>query len=380
MADARTDVQQPGPDQAVEASPSPEAPESPGASANGESPEASADEGPAAPRRRPVWVNALIIVGILALVCSGGVLVGAWLLSGRYEDKVERADILRDVPRPTTPVTDTSPMNFLVLGSDSRSPEALGFDATGDRSDTIMIVHIMEGRKGAFIFSIPRDSYVYVPPAGSWPGGLNKINAAMAFGGAAHAAKTVYELTKIPLDGAFVVSFDGIHRMVGVVGTVHVCIPYDVASSFTDRYWSAGCHDMGPDEAEEFMRQRYNVPGGDFGRIHDQQLVVRALASQIVSAGMLTNPIDLDRLISIAAESVTADQDTDLRELALDLRGIDPDAISFATTPWTRTMQTDAGSSVELDMTAAQELFQAVIDDRTDEWLSAHPQGLPQPI
>jgi anionic cell wall polymer biosynthesis LytR-Cps2A-Psr (LCP) family protein len=122
------------------------------------------------------------------------------------------------------------------------------------------------------------------------------------------------------------------------------------------------------------------VPGGDFGRIHDQQLVVRALAAQIVSAGMLTNPIDLDRLISIAAESVTADQDTDLRELALELKGIDPDAITFATVPWTGTMQTDAGSSVQLDMAAAQELFQSVIDDRTDEWLAAHPQNAPQPF
>lgn len=345
-------------------------------------PPAETPESPVVPgnRRRLLWVRALVVVGVVTLVCSLVTVASAWLLTSRYEGKVERANILESVPKPAAPTVDRAPMNFLVLGSDSRSPEPRGFGATGDRSDTIMILHVNEGWHSAFIFSIPRDSYVYVPPAGGWPGGLNKINAAMAFGGAAHAARTVYELTKIPLDGAFVVNFEGIRRMVEVVGTVHVCIPYDVASTFSDRYWSAGCHDMDPAAAEEFMRQRYNVPGGDFGRIHNQQLVVKALASQIASAGMLTNPMQLDRLITIAAESVTVDEGTDLRQLILNLRGIDPDAIAFATTPWTRTMQTEAGSSVELDMPAAQELFRAVAEDRTDEWLASHPQTVPQPF
>jgi LCP family protein required for cell wall assembly len=347
--------------------------------------ESAAGDGPASeqepdvtpvPRRR-AWARVLVIAGILALVCAAGGIVGGALLANRYEGKVERADILGDVPRPTNVAESRPAMNFLVLGSDSRSPQARGFDATGDRSDTIMIAHISAGWRSAFIFSIPRDSYVYVPPAGDWPGGLNKINAAMSFGGAAHAARTVYELTKIPLDGAFVVNFTGVDRMVEVVGSVRVCLPHDVRSAQTGQVWHQGCHDMGPEEARQFMRTRIGVPGGDFGRIFHQQLVVKALASQIVDAGMLTNPIQLDRLISIAAESVTVDQSTDLRQLILDLRHIHPDNMSFATVPWTRTMQTDAGSSVELDLPAAQELFQAVIEDRTDEWLAAHPQQVP---
>jgi hypothetical protein len=40
-------------------------------------------------------------------------------------------------------------------------------------------------------------------------------------------------------------------------------------------------------------------------------------------------------------------------------------------------MQTDAGSSVELDTKGTQELFRAVIDDRANEWLAAHPQKVP---
>lgn len=334
------------------------------------------------PKRRR-WVKVLITLGIVVVVCAGLVVGGSLLLAARYESRVERSDILRDVPRPTPPANEAEgpqPLNFLLLGSDSRSPDPRPIaDPNGDRSDTIMIIHINAARTDAFIFSIPRDSYVYVPPAGRWPGGNNKINAAMSFGGAAHAALTVYELTRIPLDGAFVVNFGAVNRMVGVVGSIEVCLPYTVNSSFRrGTTWSQGCHDMDADDVEIFVRERYGVPGGDFGRIHNQQLVVQALAKKIASTGWLTNPLDLDRLITVAAESVTVDQDTNLRQLILDLKDLDPNRMSFATVPWTRTMTTDAGSSVELDMAAARELFEAVINDETAEWLAAHPQGVPQ--
>jgi anionic cell wall polymer biosynthesis LytR-Cps2A-Psr (LCP) family protein len=72
--------------------------------------------------------------------------------------------------------------------------------------------------------------------------------------------------------------------MVDVVGTVHVLTPYTVASAFSSKVWKKGCHDMNGAEAEEFMRQRKGTRAGDFARMYDQQLVVRALASQIATS------------------------------------------------------------------------------------------------
>ncbi len=63
-----------------------------------------------------------------------------------------------------------------------------------------------------------------------------------------------------------------------------------------------------------------------------------------------------------------------LRDLAFALKGISPDNIKFATAPAIGTMDTDAGSSVELDMAGVEELFKAVREDKADEWLAAHPQ------
>ncbi len=329
----------------------------------------------AKPRRKwPWWQKTLIIVGCVLLVVTGaGVGLSIWA-NQRYENRVDREDILQGVPKPPEPAVGTG-LNFLVLGSDSRAgQDAESLDQTGSRSDTIMIVHVKGDGTGAVIVSIPRDSYVNVPAGGGWPGGMNKINAALAYGGANLAARTVYELTHIPLDGAMIVNFNGVHKMVSAVGGVNVCTQYEVRSFHSDRVWSVGCHDMSPEDVEEFTRQRYNVPGGDFGRIRNQQNVIRGLLKKVVSGGVLTNPLKLDALLTTAAESLTVDKNLNLRSLALAVKDISPDNVSFATVPFVGTMTTDAGSSVQLDMAGVEELFTAVREDRADQWLATHPQ------
>lgn len=316
-----------------------------------------------------------IIFGAILLVVSGGSLISIKMLTDHYEGMVVKEDILEGIPSAPQVEGESSPMNFLVLGSDSRAEDnATDLEGTGSRSDTIMIVHISKDRTSAFVFSIPRDSYINVPAGGTWRGGKNKINAAMSFGGAKLAAKTVYELTKIPLSGAIVVNFAGIQAMVGAVGGVRVCIPYTVKSSFSTKVWAKGCHELNPQEAEEFVRQRKGTPGGDLGRIKNQQHVIKGLIGKIKESGTLTNPGRMNDLITTAARSLTVDKSMNMMQLAMDLKDIDQENIKFATTPVVGTMNTDAGSSVELDMAAAEELFTAVRDDKALEWLAAHPQ------
>jgi len=369
LAENRTDTTAPEPDDPGDANPPP-----PGNEA--------IDSNAAAPKRkRPWWLTAIIVVATVLLGIAAGGLVLVNTLSVRYESRVTRMDILDGIPQaPAVELdgTDTDtrqPMNFLVLGSDSRAHEdTQALDQTGSRSDTIMVVHVNKEHSGALIISIPRDSYVDVPAGGSWPGGKNKINAALSFGGANLAARAVYNLTQVPLNGAMIVNFDGLKKMVAAVGGVNVCTPFAVQSSFSSRYWGVGCHDMTPDEAEEFMRQRKNVPGGDFGRIKNQQNVIKGLMKKVTSTGVLTNPLTLDKLITTAAESLTVDNSMNLRDLVFALKGIDQANVKFATVPVVGTMTTDAGSSVQLDMPGVAELFEAVRGDRTDEWLATHPQ------
>jgi LCP family protein required for cell wall assembly len=328
---------------------------------------------------RPAYVKVVTTVGVLLLVVSSSAMAVLYGLSNRYESQVTHENILEGVPEGERDVED-GPLNFLVLGTDSRADEQTEqFNSTGSNSDTIILVHIAKGLDRAFLVSIPRDSYVNIPPGGAWPGGKNKINAAFAFGGANLAARAVYDLTQIPLDGAMIVNFAGVRNMVDAVGGVHVCVPYDVPNYFTDypQYkdgWDAGCHDMAGEETEIFIRQRHNVPGGDFGRMRSQQLVMKALADKATSKGMLANPAGLDALLLAAARSLTLDERMDMRSLAFALKGIRPDDLNFATAPHTATGETAAGSSVFLDEAGCQELFRALREDRAEEWLAAHPQ------
>jgi anionic cell wall polymer biosynthesis LytR-Cps2A-Psr (LCP) family protein len=148
-------------------------------------------------------------------------------------------------------------------------------------------------------------------------------------------------LTKVPLNGAMLINFDGVNKMVDAVGGVHVCPPYDVPNFFTDDYgqykgWSAGrCYDMMGEEAMVFVRQRHDVPGGDFGRMRSQQLVMKALAEKATSSGVLLNPAKLDALISTAAKSLTVRQEHEPARPRLRAQGNQSGHIQFATAPAT---------------------------------------------
>ena len=328
------------------------------------------------------WQKALVGLCVLLLLLVGGLAGGGYLLYRRYDKKVERADLLPDQPKEQQERTarnwSSGALNLLLLGSDSRATEPGGTSQIGERSDTIMVVHIAKDRTKAAIISIPRDSFVEVPAAGSWKGGKNKINAAFAFGGAPLAAKTVQQLTGLPLDGAMIANFASIHELVEAVDGVNVCVPYDVRSTFASKVWKRGCHQMDGDEAEEFMRQRYEVPGGDFGRMYNQQLVVKAVIAKVSKGDLLSNPMKFDNLMVTAASALTVDKKLNLQDLAGAVKNIRPQNIKYATVPYTSaSLKTFAGTAVQLDAAKSKSMFTALRDDTIDQWLVANPQKVP---
>lgn len=323
------------------------------------------------------WKKVLIVLVAVLLVLAGGTAGAGWALLHRYESKVTHEDLLGDAAPPPVQQQQhfqAGPLNLLLLGSDSREGEVGKGTVAGARSDTIMLVHVAATRDKAAIISIPRDSYVNIPAGGDWKGGMNKLNAAFAFGGAPLAAKAITQLTGVTLDGAMIANFAGIRNMVDAVGGVNVCVPYDVKSYFSKTVWKAGCHDMAGAEAEEFMRNRMFVPGGDFGRMKDQQLVVQGIIQKVSAQGLLSNPLVLDRLLVTAAQSLTIDKSLNLQQLVSSVKNISPSAVTFATAPFLRDdMKTPAGSSVELDPQKCAAMFAAVRDDTVDQWLRANP-------
>jgi LCP family protein required for cell wall assembly len=338
----------------------------------------------------------MVVLGSVLLVVSGGSLALLYGMSSRYNNAAGRDDFLDDSVRNQAAAAPEGPFNFLVLGTDTRADEqSSSLDgASTSRSDTIMLVHVAKGLGSAFIVSIPRDSYVNIPRVqGQWGGGLTKINAAFAYGGGKLMAQTINALSGVKFDGAMLINFEGVQNMVNAVGGINMCMPYDVGNWFPDfkQYgpdkvrseggvtypgWLKGkCYDFDGGAALVFARQRHAVPGGDFGRMKNQQLVMKALAEKATSAGIIANPLKLDALLLAAAKSLTLDKSMNLRDLAFKLKGIKPSEIKFATLPYIGAKTIDGQSVVQLDKAADDALWQAILNDKTDDWLAQHPQS-----
>jgi LCP family protein required for cell wall assembly len=177
--------------------------------------------------------------------------------------------------------------NILVLGSDVRTGDSIDESQSGPgRSDTIMLVHAAFGsvRK----LSIPRDVEVEVPGHG-----INKINAAYAFGGPALTIETVEAFLGNGLEVNHVVEVDfkNFPAFIDSLGGVTVNNKTRICSPPFDNFWKGlrfkkGEIDLNGERALGYARVRKNTcaPGeDDRARAARQQQVLSAIGSQVKS-------------------------------------------------------------------------------------------------
>src|SRR4051794_4262224 len=260
---------------------------------------------PRSPRRRR-WLYVLAGFLALAVVAAGaGWLVVRQAVDG-YDRNIQRfADPLGAIPktqRATPDATAMGAMNLLLLGSGSRidagNPQQWSYGA--QRTDAIMLVHLQADRKAAYVVSIPRDSWVIVPGKG-----LAKINAAFSWGGPSLMVRTVESVTGIRIDHVVVADFTGFKTLTDQLGGVDIKIPQ---ATHDERHtWTAGVHHMNGQEALDYVRQRHNLPNGDFDRVKRQQNWIRAVLRKLSSTGTLRNPLALDQELTTLSKSVATD-------------------------------------------------------------------------
>jgi anionic cell wall polymer biosynthesis LytR-Cps2A-Psr (LCP) family protein len=101
---------------------------------------------------------------VLALVAAGG----GYLWYRSVSNDIDRTDPFAGITgdRPAKPVEGA--MNILMLGSDSRDPDNKA-KAGEWRTDTMLIAHIPANHEKAYLISIPRDLYVYIPKSPTNP-------------------------------------------------------------------------------------------------------------------------------------------------------------------------------------------------------------------
>ncbi|MFN2615400.1 MAG: LCP family protein [Actinomycetota bacterium] len=211
-----------------------------------------------------------------------------------------------------------APQNILVLGSDKRSviegidrSERQFQGGSGQRSDTMILIHIAARASNAVVVSIPRDLWVEVPGYGH-----QKINAAYAYGGPKLAIKTVQLLTGLTINHYVEVNFAGFRSIVNDLNGVDIYVnrPLIDAKSGLD-IPKAGCIHMTGDVALSFVRARYIDPTADLGRIQRQQLFMRTVMHKAKSLGVLIDPTKVLALTKDIGRYFTLDKNMDATQV-----------------------------------------------------------------
>ncbi len=248
-------------------------------------------------------------------------------------------------------------INLLVVGSDTRQGlQGGGFgDATGQRSDVIILVHLVPKTHQAALLSLPRD--LYVPIAGA--GGSAKINSAFSRG-PGQLVETIHQNFGIPVHHYLLVNFDGFREVVDALGGVSMRFPRPVRDSNNGHNESglnlptAGCQHLRGDQALALARSRHfqyqgkdgrwhDDPGADLGRIRRQQTMLYALAGK-ARGRRLANPIRANAFIGSLAHSLIRDDALSIGQavrLARQFRSFDLGRLDSATLPTVRAAQRD---------------------------------------
>jgi len=232
----------------------------------------------------------------------------------------------------------SGPMNVLVLGSDSRSvldPQDLqhydpsGQDrSSGQRADSIVLLHVDPGSAKAVALAFPRDLKVPAPH-----GGYQKINGFYNAGPSA-MVRAVQQFTGLPVNHYVEVNFNSFRTITDALGGVKVRFTRAVNDPNSGLDQPAGCNLLTGDQALAFVRVR--DIDSDYGRIARQQLFVKTMMEKVLSAGTLLNPQRVISLINLGASNVGHDTGLGLStmlSLALKFRHFSSSDIDFRVVP-----------------------------------------------
>lgn len=331
----------------------------------------SSGSGSGRPPRAPGgfrWGRFGKIVGLISLILGillAGTAVAVWkYVNDKFEathDKTIKTDPL---PK-AAPINE--PLNILVLGSDARdvvdgsAGEQRQFNTKGlegQRSDTIMLIHIRRGGASAVGLSFPRDLRVRIPGKS----GFHKINAAYN-GGPNLVMDTIRELTGLPIHHYVEVNYSSFQRIVNAVGGVKLCVTRKYADAQSGLYVDKpGCYQFDGNKALSFVRMRKSDPEGDFGRIKRQQQFIRELMSKVKSVGFLADVPKVLRLANAVSSGIITDKDLSLgliRSIANKLAGYSQQNIDFRTVPGENKLINGASYVVMIE-DQAKALFEAI--------------------
>jgi LCP family protein required for cell wall assembly len=309
--------------------------------------------------------------GVILIVASVAGIFG--FAARNLAENIEALEVI-DSPRP---VSETGPLNILLMGTDTRTDQGGGFGSEVEyggpgRSDTTILIHLSNDRKSAIAVSIPRDSVVNIPACTKEDGTTvaertDIFNSAFSSAGPACTVKTIETLTGITINHAVIVDFIGFSNVVDALGGIKICLTEAIdepVQSGAGIQLPAGVQVVDGKNALGLMRARYTLAdGSDLKRIERQQELLSLTIDQIKDMNLITDLPALYRVLNAATSSLRMDpglSDLDsLVTLSTSLSSMGSENVSFLTVPYELTPD---GNRVQWTESANQ-LWSAIIND-----------------
>jgi LCP family protein required for cell wall assembly len=229
-----------------------------------------------------------VVLGLVGLIFAWLLLsLVLFLISSHFERTSPPANVTGVLDPAGFPLTSAN--NILVLGSDRRpkGSKEPGADTSGpSRSDSIMLMRVGGGHSARL--SIPRDTVLEIPGHG-----LQKINAAYAFGGPALSISVIKRYLGVPINHIVEVNFEDFPQLIDAMGGVDYtgdCIVSRVDGGFRNGGFTLrlakGTHHLDGKQALALARTRENLcrPNEtDLQREEHQQALFTDMKSRLLS-------------------------------------------------------------------------------------------------
>ena len=249
---------------------------------------------------------------------------------------------------------------YLLVGSDSRadlSAEERKRLTTGNPSseltDTIMLLHTGDGPN--VLLSIPRDT---VTDPGQY--GVSKINAAYARGGVPLLTQIIEDETGIRIDKYVEIGLGGVADVVDAVGGIEVNAKERLNDKFAGINIKKGRQTLDGAQALGYSRSRKFSQFGDLERVRRQREVVAAIGDKVLSPWTVLNPVRWWRLNQAVPRFFVFGEGTSKLDASRW-------ALNMSRVQLTCTMPVTDTTANFWDLDRAGPLFEAIIDDRTDD-------------
>ncbi|WP_433252245.1 LCP family protein [Streptosporangium sp. CA-135522] len=329
---------------------------------------------PREPRRKTgrLGVGGWISVALTGVLVAGT--LGAYKVYYDLTGNIKREDVENQLGANRPP--ETGALNVLVVGSDSREGAAnkkygQHLQGTGERTDTIMLLHVSPNRDRATLLSFPRDSMIQAPTCRNpktkavVPSGPKMINATFNDGGIACTWATIESLTQIHINHFIKVDFAGFKGIIDALGGIEICLPKDVADKDAKLTLSKGKHLVKGETALAYVRARHSLgDGSDIDRIKRQQVFLQQVMKKATSSELLTDFGKLTAFLKAATSSMTMDSKLDttrMLEIAKSAPSLTAKGLQAVTVPW---MPDPADKNrVVWREPAAGELFESIRSD-----------------